>query len=130
MTHQSTKPVVVHIDVRKLKRDPDTNLPSFSKAKLKKLIDEAVVDAYGEEEQVGGFLTMMEEHLALPFSTKVFGVDVVVENVDMTCDGQIVAACRRGKTRQKIEILDLPLPTPAPAGTEWIAAYRYWRRGF
>ncbi|MGA9511810.1 MAG: calcium-binding protein [Candidatus Sulfotelmatobacter sp.] len=130
MTHQNTKPVVVHIDVRKLKRDPDTNLPSFSKAKLKRLIDEAVVDAYGEEEQVGGFLTMMEEHLDLPFSTKVLGVDVVVENVDMTCDGQIVAACRRGKTRQKVEILDLPLPTPAPAGTEWIAAYRYWRRGF
>ncbi len=130
MTHQNPKPVVVHIDVRKLKRDPDTNLPSFSKAKLKRLIDEAVVDAYGEEEQVGGFLTMMEEHLDLPFSTKVLGVDVVVENVDMTCDGQIVAACRRGKTRQKVEILDLPLPTPAPAGTEWIAAYRYWRRGF
>ena len=130
MTHQNTKPVVVHIDVRKLKRDPGTNLPSFSKAKLKRLIDEAVVDAYGEEEQVGGFLTMMEEHLDLPFSTKVLGVDVVVENVDMTCDGQIVAACRRGKTRQKVEILDLPLPTPAPAGTEWIAAYRYWRRGF
>jgi hypothetical protein len=40
MTHQNTKPVVVHMDVRKLKRDyPDTNLPSFSKAKLEKLIE-------------------------------------------------------------------------------------------
>ena len=64
MTQQNNKPVVVHMDVRKLKREPDTNLPSFSKAKLEKLIEEAVVDAYGEEEQVGGFLTMMEEHLA------------------------------------------------------------------
>lgn len=36
MTHQNTKPVVVHMDVRKLKRD--TNLPSFSKAKLEKLM--------------------------------------------------------------------------------------------
>jgi hypothetical protein len=102
----------------------------IQQGEIKRLIDEAVVDAYGEEEQVGGFLTMMEEHLDLPFSAKVLGVDVVVENVDMACDGQIVAACRRGKTRQKVEILDLPLPTPAPAGTEWIAAYRYWRRGF
>jgi hypothetical protein len=41
-----------------------------------------------------------------------------------------VAICRRDKIRQKIEILDLPLPTPAPAGAEWIAAYRHWRRGF
>ena len=84
MPQKNNKPVVVHIDVRKLKGYPDTNLPSFSKVKLEKLIEEAVVDAYGEEEQVGGFLTMMEEHLALPFSANILGVDVVVERVDMT----------------------------------------------
>jgi hypothetical protein len=130
MTQKNNKPFVVHMDVGKLKREPDTNLPSFSKAKLEKLIEEAVVDAYGEEEQVGGFFTMMEEHLALPFSANILGVDVVVEKVDMTRSGRIEAICRRDKIRQKIEILDLPLPTPAPAGAEWIAAYRHWRRGF
>jgi len=88
------------------------------------------VDAYGEEEQVGGFFTMMQEHLALPFSASILGVDVVVEKVDMTRSAQIVAICRRDKITQRIGILDLPLPTPAPAGTEWIAAYRHWRRGF
>ncbi len=31
MTQQSNKLVVVHIDVRKLKRDPDTNLPSSAR---------------------------------------------------------------------------------------------------
>jgi len=72
---------------------------------------------------------MIEEHLALPFSVKVLGVDADVEKVEMTLDGQIVAICRRGKTRQEIPILDLRLPTPAPAGVEWIAAYRHWRRG-
>jgi hypothetical protein len=49
-----------------MKGKPDTNLPSFNKAKLEKLIEEAVVDAHEEEEQVGGFLTMMEEHLGCP----------------------------------------------------------------
>ena len=88
------------------------------------------MDAYGEKEQVGVFLTMMEEHLALPFSASILGVDVVVEKVDMTRSGQIVAIYRRDKIRQRIGILDLPLPTPAPAGTEWIAAYCHWRRGF
>jgi hypothetical protein len=86
-------------------------------------------DAYTEEEQAVGFLTMMEDHLALPFSTNVLGVDVVVEKVDMTRDGQIVAICRYGNTRQGIGILDLPLPTPARGRAEWIAAYRHWRRG-
>jgi hypothetical protein len=127
---KNNKPAVVHMDVRKLNAKPDTNLPSFSKAKLEKLIEEAVVDAYGEEEEAGGFFTMMEEHLALPFSANILGVDVVVEKVDMTRSGQIVAIYRRDKIRQRIGILDLPLPTPAPAGTEWIAAYRHWRRGF
>ena len=93
------------------------------------LIEEAVLDAYTEEEQAAGFLTMIEEHLALPFSVKILGVDADVEKVDMTLDGQIVGICRRGKTRQKIPILDLPLPTPVPAGVEWIVAYRHWRRG-
>jgi hypothetical protein len=54
----------------------------------------------------------------LPFSVKILGVDADVEKVDMTLDGQIVAICRRGKTRQKIPILDLALPTPSPAGAE------------
>jgi len=58
---------LVHMGVRKLKPKPGINLPSVSKAKLKELIEEAVVDAYTEEEQAVGFLTVMQEHLALPF---------------------------------------------------------------
>ncbi|MGA7930830.1 MAG: calcium-binding protein [Candidatus Sulfotelmatobacter sp.] len=127
MTKRNSRTAVVHM--QKLKAEPRTNLPSLSKARLKELIEQAIVDAYGEEEQAGGFFTMIEEHLALPFSVKVLGVDADVEKVDMTPDGQIVAICRRGKTRQKIPILDLPLPTPAPEGVEWIVAYRHWRRG-
>jgi hypothetical protein len=117
--------------MRKLKTALETNLPSLSKARLKELIEEAVVDAYTEEEeQAVGFLTMIEEHLALPFTVKILGVDADVEKIDMTLDGQIVAICRRGKTRQMVPILDLPLPSPAPVGAEWIAAYRQWHRGF
>ena len=81
----------------KLKTPLETKLPSLSKARLKELIEEAVVDAYTEEEQAVGFLTMIEEHLALPFTVKILGVDADVEKIDMTLDGQIVAICRRGK---------------------------------
>jgi len=116
--------------MRKLKTARETNLPSLSKARLKELIEEAVVDAYTEEEQAVGFFTMIEEHLALPFTVKILGVDANVEKIDMTPDSQIVAICRRGKTRQKVLILDLALPAPAPVGAEWIAAYRQWQRGF
>jgi len=130
MTKQNDKLVVVHMDVRKLKPEPDINLPAVGQAKLKRLIEEAVVDAYNEQEQTVGFLTMIQEYLALPFSANILGVEVVVEKIDMTRDGQIVAVCRRDKIRQRIGILDLPLPVPAPAGAEWITAYHHWRKGF
>ncbi len=55
MPKENSKPVVVHMDVRKLKREPETNLPYLSKSKLKELIEEAVVDTYNEEEQTVGF---------------------------------------------------------------------------
>ena len=130
MTQERNQPVVVHMDIRKLKPEPETNLPSLSKAKLEALIEEAVVDAYGDDEQKVGLLTMMQEHLALPFSVSILGVEATVEKVDMTRDGRVVAVCQRNGIRQRIEILDLPLPKPAPAGAEWIAAYSHWRRGF
>ena len=130
MTPKQSKPVVVHMDIRKLKPEPKTNLPSLSKAKLEALIEEAIVDAYGDEEQTGGFFTMIEEHLELPFTVSILGAEAVVGKVDMTRDGRIVAVCQRDGMKQRIEILDLPLPKPAPAGAEWIAAYSHWRKGF
>jgi hypothetical protein len=130
MTQEQGRPTVVQVGIRKLKRKPEANFPSLSKARLEALIEEAVVDAYGDEEQTGGFFTMIEEHLALPFSVSILGVEAVVEKVDMTRDGRIVALCKRDGFKQRIEILDLPLPKPIPAGAEWIAAYSHWRRGF
>jgi len=100
----------------------------FSAAKLDELIEEATVDAYDESEQTTGFYTMFEEHLAVPFKTAVLGVEVTVERIDMTDDEQIVAVCARDKSRQRIPIADLPLPEPPPKGSEWIDAYRRWRR--
>mgnify|MGYP001032597285 FL=1 len=102
---------------------------SFSAAKLDQLIKEATADAYGESEEVTGFYTMLEDHLAVPFQTEVLGIEVAVEEIDLTDDEQIVAVCARGKSRQRIPILDLPLPDPPPDGFEWIEGYRRWARG-
>jgi len=100
-----------------------------NKAHLDSLIAEAIVDAYNESEQTVGFYTMMESSLALPFVTDILGIKVAVEQIDMNEDNAIVAVCRHDSKRQRIPILDLPLPSPTPRGAEWIAAYRYWRMG-
>jgi hypothetical protein len=96
---------------------------------LDRLIEEATVDAYDEEEQATGFFSMIEESLALPFVTSLLGVEVSVVAVDLHDDNRLIAVCERGGQRQRINLADLPIPSPPPAGAEWIAAYRRWVRG-
>jgi hypothetical protein len=101
----------------------------LSRARLDELIEEALIDAYGESEQATGFYTMLENDLRLPFETQILGVMASVESIDITEDDQLVAVCRKGKTRQRVSLSELPLPSPSPEGSEWIVAYRYWRTG-
>jgi hypothetical protein len=56
-------------------------------------------------------------------------MSVAVEGVDLNDAEEIVTICRRGPHRQLISLADLPLPSPAPRGSEWIQAYRHWIRG-
>jgi hypothetical protein len=80
----------------------------------RKLIEEATVECYDVEEQAGGFCTMIEENLALPFTTRVLGVDVSVVAVDMDDVGAPKVVCQNGGERQRIGLTDLPLPSPLP----------------
>lgn len=100
--------------------------PRVSKKLLQEMVEEAIVDAYGESEQAVGFFTLIEENLRVPFETVLLGVPVTVERVDLNDREDIVAICRRGRERQAVPILDLPLPLPRPAGWKWIEAYRHW----
>jgi hypothetical protein len=108
------------------KRSARSGIPA---ARLDALIEEAIVDAYTEAEQAVGFHATIDQHLALPFETVVLGAGVTVKKIDVTATGHIVAVCHRGRERQAIPILDLPLPAPPPAGWEWIEAYRRWAKG-
>ena len=103
--------------------------PIPSNAKLDQMIEEAIVDAYGESEEMTGFCTMLQDNLTVPFLTEMLGVEVAVERIEITDGEQIVAVCARGKSRQRVLILDLPLPDPPPIGAEWIDAFRRWTRG-
>jgi len=94
-----------------------------SEEELDALVEEATIDAYGDDEQLGGFAVMIEENLEMPVETTVLGVAVIVQGVTLTASG-IVADCVRDGHHQVIHVLDLPLPK----GAEWIAACRHWAR--
>ncbi len=99
----------------------------LSEEELDALVEQATVDAYDDEEQLGGFAVMIEDNLEMPFETTVLGVMVTVKGVTQTESG-IVADCVRDGQHQAISLRDLPLPEPPPKGAEWIAAYRHWAR--
>lgn len=108
---------------------PPAARPTLSKRQLDALIEEAIVDAYGESEQRVGFLTMLQNDLVFPFEIEILGAPAIVEGVDLNDAEDIVAICRRDRHKQLIPILNLPLPSPPPVGWEWIEAYRRWARG-
>lgn len=101
---------------------------SPSQARLAQLIDEATVDCYNDSEECTGLFEMINEYLALPFTTTVLGVAVSVTGIDLTPDDRIVAVCRRGRDTLRLALLDLPMPGQHPAGAEWVDAYRLWAR--
>jgi hypothetical protein len=99
-----------------------------SRAELEAMVEEATIDANDQEEALMGFFSLVEENLAVPFATTVLGVKVTVDRIIQSSDGRLMAECSRGAARQMIGLADLPLPDPAPAGAEWIEAYRHWSR--
>ena len=71
-----------------------------SARQLDKLIEEATVDAYDDEEQTTGFYTMIDDNLALPFRTRILGIEVSVVAVEMDDDG-IKAVCESAGKQQR-----------------------------
>jgi hypothetical protein len=101
-------------------------MTSPSAARLDGMVEQATVDCYNDSEQVTGLFTAIEDALTVPFETTVLGLPVTVTGVNLTIDDRIVALVRRAGERQRIPLLDLPLPDPPPDGAEWIQAYRHW----
>jgi hypothetical protein len=100
---------------------------ALSDERFHELVEEATVDAYGEGEEAGGWLTMIDDYVGFPFDVELLGVNVTVASVDMTDACELVALCRRGRSRLKVSLLELPLPSPPPKGAEWIEAFQRWR---
>ena len=98
----------------------------LSQSELDEMIEEALVDAYGESEQITAFYTMIEENMTFPFESVILGAKVHIEKVDLTDDERIVFVCRRQRERLLLDVRELRYSNPAPDGWKWIEAYRHW----
>ncbi|MBI2950821.1 hypothetical protein HYY27_01935 [bacterium] len=98
--------------------------------RLRQLIEEATVDCYGEEEQISGVLTSVEDNVVCPFRAKVIGEEVEVISLEWSDLGNnIKALCKyKGKT-YPVDISSLEWVDPLPEGFEWAEAYFAWCKG-
>ena len=95
---------------------------------LNDLVEEIVVDAYGDDEQLWAFRQAFEDEVALPADAFVVGEPVTVRTIDY--DGNerrgLVARCRReDRSEYLIAACDLVFPEGSTA-TRYVAAYRTW----
>src|SRR6266508_3951889 len=84
---------------------PSAARTTLGKRQLEELIEEAIVDAYGESEQRVGFLSMLQIKLACPFETEILGAPAVVEGVDLNDAEDIVAIAAEASTNRSSRFL-------------------------
>lgn len=87
------------------------------------LIAEATVDCYNDSECVTGFHTMIDDHLEVPFQTRVLGADVPHAVIDeLSRIEQIKGQCARNvltAARNRRQMVARALASCAP--DEWIS---------
>jgi hypothetical protein len=92
-------------------------------------IEEIVVDACSEDEQLWSFRQAFEDEAGFPFRARIVGVDVDVIAVDIDGDDRrgLIAVCQRGGARHAVSLLDVePLGPLAPETRLLLDAYRRW----
>ncbi len=100
----------------------------WSRAQLASRIEEIVVDAYGDDEQLGSFECVLDELLPQPAPATVIGEPV--ELVSVRADGGplgLRARCRRNGRTIEVALVDVTLSPAADRELALtIAAYRQW----
>jgi len=92
------------------------------------LIEEILVDAYGEDEQLWAFLQAFEDNIMLPADAYVIGEPVSVTKIDY--DGNtrcgLTAVCRKASgAEHTMAVSEIVFPE-GTEGARYVAAYRKW----
>jgi hypothetical protein len=93
---------------------------------LDRLIDEIIVDAHDEDEQLMGFENAFDEDATFPCPATIIGEEVQVLSVSRANNRhELVAVCQRADRRYELAPLDLDFHGD-PTTTRLLAAYRRW----
>lgn len=92
------------------------------------VIEEILVDAYGEDEQLWAFRQFFEDEAVFPFPAEVVGSSVEVVGVDYEGEERrgLVARCRRDGGDWTVALLDVVPGRMTERTAALVAAYRRW----
>lgn len=102
------------------------------KTQLDKLLEEAMVDAYGDAEQFSGVVVTLEDNLPFPFEAQV--IDEVVEVISIDARRSdlgrgVIAVVRKGGKEYRVALSELQVPESFK-GRKWLEMYEYFIEGF
>jgi hypothetical protein len=95
---------------------------------IDRLLEEILVDAYGDGEQLTSFEVAFEESGRLPFAALVAGADLEVIKVEFEGDERrgLTAVCRREGETYRLSLGDLTPGATTMETARLLAAYRRW----
>jgi hypothetical protein len=95
---------------------------------LDALIDDLTVDAYNDEEQLGGFLVGADEALQRGETARITGIEVEIIKVDAGPDARtgLTARVQRDNQAYDVALADLAFADGSRLG-RIVAAYRRWQ---
>jgi hypothetical protein len=102
---------------------------SIDKADLEVALEDATVDANGEDERHSGLLSAIQEELDFPFEVQVLGETVTVVDMEWPEKDEfgLDLVVERNGQRHRIEARSVNLLPPLPKGHLYLAAYLDWK---
>ena len=91
-------------------------------------IEMATVDAYGDDELLGGWQTCLDEILSNS-DFMVLGDKVKLTRIHLS-NRQVVAVCTKGKSAIKVTLDSIKLIKPSAVQLLWLKAWNKWSKGY
>jgi len=102
----------------------------LDKAEVHEALEDATVDANGEDERHSGLLNAIQDELEFPFQVEVLGETVTVVDMDWPENDEfgLDLVVERNGQRHRVEARSANLLSPFPKGHLYLAAYLDWKR--
>jgi hypothetical protein len=93
-----------------------------------KIVEEAIMDCYGEDEQISGRICIFDDNMSTPSSCTIWKEKVVLERIGTNDNSNVVIGIiKLDKTMMKVCIHDVILDNQKECN--YIDAYTYWYNG-